>query len=78
MKNGYRSFEADAEEEIQLILIAKMLDYPGSLDSKIDRIKQMNGRDLRKLLDRIRNRYDIFTKNYEVAYGLLARKIEGR
>lgn len=66
--NGYRDYGEQAEDEIKVILIATMLDYPGSLESKYDKLINLDDREWKAVLDKLSNKHNIFTRRYNVAY----------
>ena len=77
MKNGYRDYSGRAEDEVEMILVAKVVDSPGSFESNLESIRGMDNHQLRKLLTKMKDSDDIRSLNYKIAYNKIARMIEG-
>lgn len=76
-EHGYRDYDIQTEQEIQMILVAKMLDYPGSLESKVERLHEMDEEQWQKVLSKLQNNYNRFTRNYSAAYKIASNKSQG-
>lgn len=65
--NGYRDYGKQAEDEVKIILVATMLDYPGSLKSKYDKLMNLDERQWKAILDKLANKHSEFARRYNVA-----------
>lgn len=74
LENGYRDYDRNAETELGIILVALMLDYPGSLESKYDMLTNLNEREWNSILDKIGNKHNRINKNYQTAYMIAYNK----
>lgn len=76
MNNGYREYDEESGREVQLIIAAKMLDYPGSLESKVQKLHDMDSRQLQKVLDSLHNEYNRLSRHYSAACNVVSHLIE--
>lgn len=65
--NGYRDYGNRAEDEIKMILVATMLDHPGTLESKYKKLMSLDQKQWNAILDRLANKHNEFTRRYSVA-----------
>ena len=78
LENGYRDYDDKAGEEVRMILVARMLNCPGSLESKVQKLYGIED-DIQWsiVLDKLRNAHDNFTKNYNTAFNATIEKLNG-
>ena len=76
-ENGYRDYGSLADKEIRVILVALMLDYPGSLKSKYDMLMSMDDDKWHKILEQIKKRNETFNSQYNIAIDTVVRKMNG-
>lgn len=75
--NGYRDYGDQAEREIKIVLIATMLDYPGPLENKYDRLINLSDEEWKVVMKRLFNKINNLQKRYNVAYLEVQRRIDG-
>lgn len=74
--NGYRDYGERAEEEIKVILVAMMLDYPGPIERKCKMLNDLNDDKWRSILNKISNKRGNLDKQYTIAYNMVINKIK--
>lgn len=78
LENGYRDYSGQAEEEILMISVARMLDYPGSLESKIEKLYAIDDQEWNRIVERLENKHNRFTRVFNAAHQFAINKADKR
>lgn len=75
LDNGYRVYGEEAEQEMENILVASMMDGPGSIESKYQKLLDIRSQeDWAKIRDSIRRGGDRYLRHYGVALATADRR----
>lgn len=77
LENGYRDFNEQCDEEMEEILIAVMLNEPGSLEEKLLKQSDFNSSQWSEIMTKLSKKRDASMKKYDLAYSAAKRRMRG-
>ena len=77
LDSGYRDYDEECEQEVQLIFVALALDRPESLESVVEMLKEMDSHSWMLIREEIRKKQENSIYMYNVAYNAINKHERG-
>lgn len=77
LDNGYREYNEQCDEEMEEILIAVMLNEPGSLEEKLSKQSNFDSSQWSEIMSKLSRKKEASMKKYDVAYYAAKRRMRG-
>ena len=77
MSNGYRDYGQRAEDEMQNILVAMMIDEPGSIESTCEKLNCYGSEEWGVLAEKLNETKKRIVRKYNSAYETASKRSQG-
>ena len=74
MENGYRDYSNIVENEVTVILLAKMLNYPEPIKDTVEKLYDMEPYEAKKVMERLEHMKENKDKNFKIAIEFANKK----